>query len=253
MPKIPNNVVKPQDQLRWFLNKLISLSENPVTLQSQDEVICFPVNLLRKEETGLFPLGRYTGSVEFDSEDQEYAQYCKEMLQTIKSDIYKLENKSVRFNEDKFSWDEDDHNYFGYGYAFFIDCDNKPLFESYLHFINSTKKYKRSDGVIEKIEILEDKSERGRINIYVNGNYENGPMDFSRNKRWGKMYELAKSQEVPFEKSFYDYFNYQQTNPLFTKGFKVSKILKEQDGYIVPNIEIKLTTPNKITRQLKSA
>lgn len=106
---------------------------------------------------------------------------------------------------------------------------------------------------IEKIEILDDKNEQGRIKVYINGNYENEPMDFSRNKKWGKMYELAKKQEVPFEKSFYDYFNYQQTNPLYTNGFKITKILKEQDGSIVPNIKIKILTPNKITRQLKSA
>jgi hypothetical protein len=67
------------------------------------------------------------------------------------------------------------------------------------------------------------------------------------------MYELAKTQEVSFEKGFYDYFNSNKLNPLYTNGFKVSKILKEQDGYIVPNIEIKLTTQNKVTRQLKSA
>ena len=78
-------------------------------------------------------------------------------------------------------------------------------------------------------------------------------MEFSRKDRWGKMYELAKTQEIPFEKSFYDYFNYQQTNPLYTKGFNVTKILKMKDNYIVPNIEIKLITKSKKTRQLKSA
>jgi hypothetical protein len=78
-------------------------------------------------------------------------------------------------------------------------------------------------------------------------------MDFSRNKKWGSMYELAKNQKIPFDKNFYDYFNYQQTNPLYTKGFQTTKILKEEDGDIVPNIEIKLITKSKKTRQYKSA
>jgi hypothetical protein len=253
MSQTSNNVIKQKEQLRWFLNKLIALSKNPVTLQSYDENICFPVNLLKKEKTELFPLGRNASAVEYDSEDQEYASYCKEMLETIKRDIYKLENKNVHFNEEKFSWYEDP-GLFCSDYSFFIDCYNKPLFESYLLFINRTKKDKRCSGVIEKMEILEDKSERGRINIYINGDYKHEPMSFSRNNRWGKMYELAKSQKVLFEKGFYDYFNVQSTNPLYnTRGFKITKILKEQDGYIVPNITIKLITQNKVTRLLKSA
>lgn len=136
-----------------------------------------------------------------------------------------------------------------------VFCDfTEDLIKTYLKDKLGVKSNTVTNGnLIEKIEILEDKNERGRISVYINGNYKDDTISFSRNKRWGKMYELAKSQEVPYEKSFYDYFNYQQTNPLYTKGFNVSKILKEQDGYIVPNIEIKLITQNKITRLLKSA
>jgi hypothetical protein len=107
---------------------------------------------------------------------------------------------------------------------------------------------------IKKIEILKGKSEEGRIKVYINGDYENDPLDFARNKKWGSMYELAKNQKVSFDKNFYDYFNYQQTNPLYaTHGFEKTTILKEEDREIVPNIEIKLITKSKKTRQLKSA
>ncbi|MDO8496252.1 MAG: hypothetical protein Q7S43_02245 [bacterium] len=128
-----------RDQLYWFVNKLVLLSKTPVALELYDVAICFPVDLLRKEETGLFPLGRYEGSVGFDSEDQEYAFYCGQMLEKIKSDIYKLENKYLHFNEEKFSWHEDNRNYYGHGYAFFIDCDHRSLFEAYLSFMDSNK------------------------------------------------------------------------------------------------------------------
>lgn len=120
--------------------------------------------------------------------------------------------------------------------------------------VRYAEKNKNEDRSINKIEILEDKTEKGRINIYINSNYESEPMSLSRNKSWSKMYELAKTQETYFEKSFYDYFNHRQENPLYSKnGFEITKILKKQDGYIVPNIEIKLITQNQITRKLKSA
>lgn len=137
-----------------------------------------------------------------------------------------------------------------------VFCDfTDDLIKTYLKDKLGAKSNTITNGnLIEKIEILEDKNERGRISVYINGNYKDDSISFSRNKRWGKMYELAKSQEVLYEKSFYDYFNSQSTNPLYnTRGFKITKILKEQDGYIVPNIEIKLITQNKITRLLKSA
>lgn len=119
-----------------------------------------------------------------------------------------------------------------------------------------SKKIKKKDrgGKIEKIEILKNNNEQGRIKVYINGAYEYEPIDFSRGKNWGLMYQIANDGEVAYNKAFYDYFNYSKLNPLYkTKGFEVTKILKEEAGFILPNIEIGMTTPNKITRQLNSA
>ncbi|MFA5932236.1 MAG: hypothetical protein WC793_02565 [Candidatus Paceibacterota bacterium] len=136
-----------------------------------------------------------------------------------------------------------------------VFCDfTDDLIKTYLKDKLDVKGSTATNGnFIKKIEVLKDETERGRVKIYINGNYKDEPMNLSRNNRWGLIYKLAKKEEVPFDKNLYDYFNYQQTNPLYTKGFQVTKILREEDGYIVPNIQIKLITKNKTTRQLKSA
>jgi hypothetical protein len=143
MPELTKNkaTISPQKQLHWFVNKLISIYENPITiiLQEYDELTCFPVDILRKEETGLFPLGRNASATEYDSEDQEYASYCIEMLEKIKRDIPKLEDFGLHFNKEGFTWYEDNNNFEGNGYAFYLDCDYKPIFEAYLHFMNGDK------------------------------------------------------------------------------------------------------------------
>ncbi|MEI6280945.1 MAG: hypothetical protein WCP17_03040 [bacterium] len=108
-------------------------------------------------------------------------------------------------------------------------------------------------GEINQLELLEDKEERKKITVYINIQYGN-PKSYNRRKSWGKMYELAKEQETSYNKGFFDYFNSNKTNPLYSKeGFKVTKILKQENGTIVPNIKIDLITQGKVTRRLKSA
>ncbi|MCX6715618.1 MAG: hypothetical protein NT077_01215 [Candidatus Taylorbacteria bacterium] len=115
-------------------------------------------------------------------------------------------------------------------------------------------------GFIEKIEILKNYNDQGRVKIYVNGIYDN-LMDFTRGKSWDLMYQMARDMGVPYDKDsrkFYNYFNFNKFNPLYSKygGFKITKLLKIVDGYIMPDKEIIMTTQNKITRrlnQLKSA
>lgn len=179
------------------------------------------------------------------------------MLEKIKGDISKLEVYGLHFNKEDFSWYEDNNNYEGNGYAFYLDCDYKQIFEAYLHYMNDSKKDKKKGGIIKKIEILKNKNETGRIKVYINGNYDNDPLDFARGKNWQLMYKIANKEYIAYDnksKEFYDYFNHIKNNPLYkTYGFEVTQILKEEDGYIVPNIEIELTTKNKTTRQLKSA
>ena len=111
MSESSNKPRNPQDELRWFLNKLISLCRNPketILMSNYDELTCFPVNILGKEEPEMFQLGRYGSGVRFDSADEEYGLYCEEMLSTIKSNIYKLENYGLHFDAENFLWTEDE-------------------------------------------------------------------------------------------------------------------------------------------------
>lgn len=111
--------------------------------------------------------------------------------------------------------------------------------------------------LIEKIEVIKSKNELGRVNFYVNGNHQDEPISFSRNKKWERLYKLANKEQVLYDKEgkeFYDYFNYSPKNPLYTKrGFGITKILKERDGFVLPNIKISMTTENQITRKINSA
>jgi DnaJ-class molecular chaperone len=130
------------------------------------------------------------------------------------------------------------------------------IFEEYLNFMDRNEvetvdnKEKKS---INKIEILKDKTERKRIKVYLNNDYQN-PKEFSRNKSWGKMYELADIGFIDYNNIFYNYFNTGKNNPLYAKrcGFKTALIVKREDDLIVPNIEIKLITKNMLARLLKS-
>jgi hypothetical protein len=108
----------------------------------------------------------------------------------------------------------------------------------------------KAGGYVKSIEILKS---TGRIKIYINKNYLN-ELDFIRKKYWGMLYDLAENQSVDYSKGFFDYFNSNSHNPLYAKhGFVLTKILKQENNDVVPNIEIRLITQKKITQQLKTA
>src|ERR1035437_3755485 len=96
-------ILKPHDQLYWFVNKLLSLS--------------------KKQVTELFPLGRYAWGTEFESENQEYASYCIEMLEKMRRDATKypqlIDGKDLDWHKNM-GWD-------GYDYAILIDCCHIPF------------------------------------------------------------------------------------------------------------------------------
>ena len=108
----------------------------------------------------------------------------------------------------------------------------------------------------DKISIIEILKKTGRIKVYINGDY-NHELDFSRKdgKYWDKMYALAENGFVDFNKGFFNYFNSNDSNPLYAKhGLIRTKILKQEDGTIVPNnIEIKLIGKKKVTQRLQKA
>lgn len=253
-----------REQLYWFINRFLLFSKNPISeiCNEYNEVVLFPVDTLGKEAGELFP--PYGYGQQGDTDNQIYAYNCIDMLENIKNNLYKIEKKVAPLMTKSFTWFVQDDNLdrdrsydYNNHYNIVINHDLVPFFEAYLRLLEDNKpavQNKDPQSSIEKIEVLEDKTENKRTVIYVNGNYHN-PMSFSKKKNWGKIYELAKEQETDFVKSFFDYFNSSRINPLYKKsrGFKITKILKMQDGIIVPNIEIKLTTQNKVTRQLKSA
>jgi len=113
---------------------------------------------------------------------------------------------------------------------------------------------KSKDIEITSIEILKDETERNKVTIYININYAH-PREYRKGKYWGSMYELARSEGISYHRGFFNYFNSNDNNPLYAgEGFKRTKILKQEDKYIVPNIKIELVTQKAVKqRQLKSA
>lgn len=231
-----------QEQLRWFVNKLISIYKKPITviLQEYDELTCFPVNLLKKEETELFPLGRYEGSTEYDSENQEYASYCSEMLEKIKRDIPKLEEYGLHFNKEDFSWYEDNNNYEGNGYAFYLDCDYKPIFEAYLRFTNGDKT--GNETILQKTkkkQLQLPSFQKGLkweeiIIRFLNGDEV---QITAKDKVWQSNYELM------------GFRNEKNRRPTFQWDFLKSLSLK--DGYLnwENNNELSIKEMNKVTKR----
>ncbi|MCC6323465.1 hypothetical protein IT400_01590 [Candidatus Nomurabacteria bacterium] len=111
----------------------------------------------------------------------------------------------------------------------------------------------RYGGEVQRIDILEDPKRQGRVKIYINENYHK-ELDFSRNIRWGGLYDLAERKSINHDRNILSYFNSQQTNPLYARhGFTVTKILKVRDGKIVSNIKIGIITQPKLTRKLQAA
>ena len=184
MPKsFKNRILEstPKDQLYWFLNKILSIKEIIILpFRKYDELICFPPKLLG--ESGIFPLGRNADVTEYDSEDQEYASYCTEMLNKIKDDISKLEHYGLPSNINDLLWEEDEGNFYSGGNnTFYFNLEDKPIFEAYLRFlygdkiepkIKDDKKYSEADeDILLKLLTIKIKGNRiirGRDEAKIN-------------------------------------------------------------------------------------
>ncbi len=102
--------------------------------------------------------------------------------------------------------------------------------------------------VIHTLEIQKLENEYAKLTVFINKEYEK-PMTFKRGKNWSYMYSLAQNEGVYDQKDFMDYFNSNQTNPLYKRyGFEVSKILRQESGQILPNIKIEMITKKKVTQ-----
>lgn len=106
---------------------------------------------------------------------------------------------------------------------------------------------------IKSIDILEDKTEHKKVILYINKNYSN-PIELNRGKYSEQIYNLAKDEEINYTKGLYSYFNSNKNNPLYKKyGFLPSVILKKEDNYIVPNIDISIIGQKKLTQLLNKS
>ncbi len=108
-----------------------------------------------------------------------------------------------------------------------------------------------NDNQIESIDILEDPTERKAITLYINENYEN-PFVFARRKYFSALYELARDEEIKYNKGVFDYFNSNAENPLYKKyKFSRSAILKKDLDYIKTGIPVILRTQKFLSQRNK--
>lgn len=115
------------------------------------------------------------------------------------------------------------------------------------------KKVLNNSKKIEQLDLKENEREGMAITFFINTEYLK-PYKGNKGKYWTEMYCLARDGYVDNSKGFYDYFNSNKKNPLYTQsGFNVTQILRKDSDKIIPNIKIELITQNKITRKLKKA
>jgi hypothetical protein len=185
----------------------------------------------------------------FFDESNFTEQTFSELLQPVKDDLdfyrkYNMVNykPDFRFNKEGFSSPEDIMLFFDFTYDFLKLYLKERLGAESRSITNKNR------AVIEKIEVLEDKTELKKITLYINGDYNN-PAEFKREQYSILFYNLARDNEVPYERGFFNYFNSNRANPLYKKyGFTLSKIFKQDSVYIEPNIPITLKTQKFISQ-----
>lgn len=159
--------------------------------------------------------------------------------------------KSIKWNDERDEKKEDKEYYTN---NLLVILDNSVILKRVISMLDKdiTEKKSTHKTVSKDIYKLEFLKKTGRIEVYINENYHQS-LGFSRNKSWGKMYELAENQSIDYDKSFYDYFTSNNQNPLYSNHcFSLTKILKQEDKAIVPNIEINLITQKKRTQRLNN-
>ena len=86
-------------------------------------------------------------------------------------------------------------------------------------------------GQVNKIECIKHQSNTGKLKVIVNENYQSPPLEVTLGNYWTKFYELAEKQRVANSKGFFDYFNSNLKNPIYSKfKYKQSQILKFDGG-----------------------
>jgi len=116
--------------------------------------------------------------------------------------------------------------------------------------INYPKK-QRTNNLINEIICVEPRY-GSEFLIVVNGDYKN-TITGDKNKSWDLLLKLAKEGKIYFgdaPKWQVDYFNSNKNNRLYTQtGCMVTKILKKEGEYFVPNIEMSVISERAYSRR----
>jgi len=116
-------------------------------------------------------------------------------------------------------------------------------------FVESTKNLKH----IRKIEIVKHEANTNKINIIINNNYKS-PLKIKCGPYWSMLYKLAKDGQIVNShknKGFFDYFNSNLKNPLYsTLKYSKTKILKHDGAAcILGEISIELISSKKLSQR----
>jgi hypothetical protein len=206
-------VIEHVTELTWLLYLLLEKREGVYT-----DGIITAVKITKIQES---PFSYFN-----DTDEYGLAESLYFLLEPLEKNEEFRKKHNMENCHPKFAWNEYSIN--GCGLAFFEDYTDdflkaylKMEEQTYITYIKNNVVI-NNEQTIKKIEVLKSKTEKGRIEIYINGDCENDPLNFARNKKWGSMYELAKNQRVPFNKNFYDYFNYQRIH--FTQRMDLKRL-----------------------------
>lgn len=185
--------------------------------------------------------------------DSTKIKYDDELYQWLDSDFSQIVN-----DKDFFRKNPEIRDYYKVDYAIDYPPFTLVLSDFTDDFVKLYLEYKygikdsifNTDSQINKIEIIKDETEKKKISFYINEDYSK-PFEFNRNKTWTLLYDLARDQEVEYNKPFFDYFNSNKDNPLYKKHkFSKTKILKMNGEYIEPNIPIVLRSQKSISTKI---
>jgi len=117
---------------------------------------------------------------------------------------------------------------------------------------NKVKSHSTDSGYIEKITCVEQKDE-SRYKIIINDVSKDTIKVNGKKNVWGLLLAVAKGEKPRYEdnKSSFDFLNSNENCQIYTKlGFKVTKILKTEEGTIVKNIPIEPITEKALLHRI---
>lgn len=96
-----------------------------------------------------------------------------------------------------------------------------------------------------KIILIEIHKKADNMLVFINNDYED-PVEprsvTGENSLWEKFYQIAEKGEYPYSEPLKKYFNSRTDNPIYTKGYKIQKLLSKKGDLLMPafGVEIKI-------------